>query len=181
MKDPNGEDYISLGGPLRELSDEKSRAIVASLEKTNEEEKQSQVASLRSEAQLPHAHAGLDPDFSVVASPEEAKVEPALRVPDPRPGANRSQLRKVVCHNAARIDEAYLAEFCRTNAEAIRLRFFPNGKKRHNAWLIADTTGAKGESLHITLDGATAGLCYTVATGAGGVITKMIMCDVQVS
>jgi replicative DNA helicase len=179
MKDPNGEDYISLGGPLRELSDEEYRAIVASLEKTNEEEKQSQVASLRSEAQLPHAHAGLDPDFSVVASPEEAKVEPALRVPDPRPRANRSQLRKVVCHNAARIDEAYLAEFCRTYAEAICLRFFRNGKKCHNEWLIADTTGAKGESLHITLDGENAGLWYDFATGEGGDITRLLMAHFQ--
>jgi hypothetical protein len=78
------------------------------------------------------------------------------------------------------IDEARLAEFCRTNAEAICGLFFPNGKKRGNGWVIADTSGAEGNSLHITLDGENAGLWYDFATCEGGAIPKLLMVHFQV-
>src|SRR5215831_13305989 len=78
------------------------------------------------------------------------------------------------------IDRGSLAEFCRSNTKRICRLFFSKGKKQGDAWLIADTTGAEGNSLHVTLDGEGAGLWYDFAAAEGGDIPKLLMAHLKV-
>src|SRR5215831_11630348 len=78
------------------------------------------------------------------------------------------------------IDRGSLAEFCRTNAEAIICRFFARAKKQGTSLIMADTTGAEGSSLHVTLDGKDAGLWYDFAAAEGGDMPRLLMAHFKV-
>jgi Protein of unknown function (DUF3987) len=79
------------------------------------------------------------------------------------------------------IDRALLAEFCRSHALAICRHFAPKGYKKGNAWIVADTTLAEGNSLHMTVEGEEAGLWYDFAAAEGGDIPQLLMAHFQVS
>jgi hypothetical protein len=72
------------------------------------------------------------------------------------------------------IDLARLDEVVRSNIDSLCRNFFPTGRKKGHEWKLADTSGARGDSLGIQLTGPNAGLYHDRATGKGGKFAKLL-------
>jgi hypothetical protein len=72
-------------------------------------------------------------------------------------------------------DQDRLEEFIRSHALELCEHFFPAGKKLGDDWQMGDTTGAKGSSLKIALNGKKAGLWRDWASNEEGNFPQLLM------
>jgi hypothetical protein len=73
------------------------------------------------------------------------------------------------------IDSPKLQEAVRGNIEKLCQHFFPNGRKENGEWKLGDVSGAKGNSLGISLSADKAGLWHDRATGDKGNFPQLLM------